>query len=321
MKIKRVTGLAIVAALALATAACSGAGGKAATNDSGVTTLRLNYPPSLSIAALHIAEDQGLFEKENLKIETKQNLTAGAAAEAVMGGQVDLAWNNVAGAATAYASGIPLRLVGITDYQTPDNMQVLVPKDSTISDLAGLQGHSVAVLAPNTTCVLAIKAAMEAQGLDSGTVTFEVVAPGDHPTVLSAGKVDATCTIDPIRAQMIDELGAKPIFDVTDSSLGAFPVGGFITSKTFADNNAQALESFVKVLAEASQMANDDPDLAREVLEKHGELDSKLADKVTLTKYATDPQDVEAVKALAEHMLTYGAVTSQVDVDGFFGKH
>ncbi|MBO9521410.1 MAG: ABC transporter substrate-binding protein [Nocardioidaceae bacterium] len=319
MKIKHIVALAILTVTALAVTACGGSGGKAGKNSEGLTTLRLNYPPSISIAALHIAEDNGLFAKEGLKIETKQNLTSGAAAEAVMGGQVDLAWNNVAGAATAYGAHIPLRLVAITDYQVPGNMQVLVGKDSKITDVAGLRGHSVAVLAPNTTCVLAIKSALAAKGLKSDTVTFQVVPPGDHPTVLSSGKVDAVCTIEPIRAQMIAELGAKPVFDVADSSLGQFPVGGFITSASFADKNAKALDGFVKALAEASKMALDDPSLALKVLEKHGELKPEYADKITLTRYATNLKDVAAVQSLADHLLEFGAVQAPVDVDGFFG--
>jgi len=264
-------------------------------------------------------EDKGLFRRAGLKIESKQNLTAGAAAEAVMGGQVDLAWNNLVGAMTAYGSGIPVRLVGITDYEVPGNMQVLVPKDSAIKDVADLRGRSVAVLSPGTTCTLAIKAALDARGLQPDSVRFEVVAPGDHPTVLSSAKVDSTCTADPIRGEMIAELGARPVFDTATSPIGGFAIGGFITSAPFAQANAGALKAFNTALGEAAMLANHDPALAREALANHGEIDRSMARTVTVTRYATDPRDQASAKSLADAMVRFGSVRKPIDVPGFFG--
>ena len=252
------------------------------------STIRITNPANISNVPLHIALDGGYFAEEGLDVQADIDLGAGSTVEAVIGNQVDMAWVNLGGALQPYSEGIDLRLVQISDHGKPGGMEVLVKQDSPAQTLTDLIGKTLAVLSPSTTCVWLVKKALLDAGQPVDAITMTEVSPPDHPVVLESGNVDATCTTDPTRTMMTSEFGARPIFDAaTDGvpELRSYPVGGYVVSGDFAEQNPKALAAFQRALTKAAAYANSHPDEVRAKLSTFTTADPEIADQVVINEY------------------------------------
>lgn len=312
---RMIASIGVVASLVLA--ACGPTAKPAAD---GTLTLTISNPANVSNVPLHIAMDKGFFAAEGLTIKADVDLGSGSTVEAVVGGQVDMAWTNVVSALTVYGKGLGLKMVAVTDVAVEGSQQVLVAKDSPARGLADLAGKKVAVLSPNTICVLSIRTALRAQALAQDSIAFAPVAPPEHANVLSSGEVAATCTSDPFRTLMIEKLGARPILDSSVNELAAYPVGGYVVSTKFAGEHGDALTRFQRALRKATEFANANPAAVREALPKFANVDAEVANRVVINRFveAADTATVRTkVQAIADAMQTYQMVGKPVDVAGF----
>lgn len=313
------------AAAAIAMTSCSSDASNASSNPNGLenSTIRITNPANISNVPLHIALDEGYFEAEGLDVQADIDLGAGSTIEAVIGGQVDMAWVNLGGALQPYSEGIDLRLVQISDHGTPGGMQVLVKRDSPAQDLTDLVGKKLAVLSPSTTCVWLVKKALLNAGESGDAITMTEVSPPDHPVVLESGNVEATCTTDPTKTMMKEEFGARPIFDTAADSvaeLQSYPVGGYVVSGDFADQNPKALAAFKRALTKAAAYANANPDDVRAKLSTFTTADPEVADKVVINEYVAsdDMATLTAeIQQVAETMVETGILTDVPDIDRF----
>ena len=325
-RIRVAASFAPAAVAGLLLAGCAGASGAPAPGgESGdeVTKISITNPSNLSNVPLYVAISEGYFADENLEIEAGVDLGAGSTVEAVIGGQVDMAWVNTGGALAPFGEGIDLKLVALTDMGTPGNMQVVVKGDSPIRSLADLEGQTLAVLSPSTTCVWLVKSALAEQGLDPESVTMTVVSPPEHALVLDAGQVDATCTTDPTKTAMIEELGVRAVFDPAAEGVESqrdYPVGGYVVSGDYAAEHADALKGFQRALAKAAKWAADNPDELRLELSELANVDQEVVDAVTLPIYVTQT-GVEGIdddiQMVIDAMYETGITSSRIDPEGF----
>ncbi|TCO62763.1 ABC transporter substrate-binding protein [Actinocrispum wychmicini] len=305
---------AIGAVLLALTTAC----GTAAPANDGMT-ITVSNPANVSNVPLHIAMDEGYFAAEGLTVKADVDLGSGSTIEAVVGGQVDMAWANVVNVIDVHGKGLGVRLVAVTDTAVEGAQQVLVPKTSTAKDITDLAGKKVAVLSPTTVCVLGIRAALKAKGLPVNAITAVPVAPPEHANVLAGGEVAGTCTSDPFRTQMIDKLGARPVFDPSFGELANYLVGGYVVADKFAKQHPAALAAFQRALLKATERANARPDIVRTALPKFTTINQDIANRAVINKYV-EAKDAALIKTqlqrTADAMLTYGMVAKPVDTSG-----
>ncbi|MFI6577916.1 ABC transporter substrate-binding protein [Nocardiopsis sp. NPDC050513] len=303
----------------LLTTACAGGSDAPASGDED-TTITISNPANVSNVALHVAIAQGFFEEEGLTVEADIDLGAGSTVEAVAGGQVDMAWTNVVGGLTAYNEGIDIRLVAVTDVAVAGSQQVLVPEDSDAESVADLRGETVAVLSPATICILNLRSALAAEGLPVDAIEVTPVSPPEHPNVLEAGEVAATCTSDPFRTLMINELGARSVYDTSSGELEGYAVGGYVVSEEFAQENAGALAAFRRALMRGTAYANSNPEEVRTELPEFTTVDAEIADEVIINIFmeAADVAAIEPeVQRIADAMLEYGMVDEPIDIGDY----
>lgn len=321
--LRRAVAVCCTAAATVALTACGSDAAPTGDNPNGLETssIRITNPANISNVPLHIALDNGYFAEEGLDVQADIDLGAGSTVEAVIGGQVDMAWVNLGGALQPYSEGIDLRLVQISDHGVPGGMEVLVKSDSPDQELADLVGGTMAVLSPSTTCVWLVKKALLDAGLPVDGITMTEVSPPDHPVVLESGNVDATCTTDPTRTIMTTELGARPIFDAADvPEVGAYPVGGYVVSGDFAEQNPLALAAFKRALIKAAAYANANPDEVRSKLSTFTTADPEVAELVVINNYVETGDMgtlMSEVQNVAEVMVETGVLTEVPDINGF----
>lgn len=316
-RIRSLAGLGLACAMAFAT----GCGGSDTVprNADGTVRISISNPANVSNVPLHIALERGYFAEEGLDVRANIDLGSGSTVEAVVGGQVDMAWTNVVSALNVYSKGLGIRLVAATDTGVAGAQQVLVPRNSSVRTLQDLVGKKIAVLSPHTICVLSVRAALQSMGLAQDSVGFTPVAPPEHANVLTAGEVAGTCTSDPFRTLMVEELGARSVLDAAAGALEGHLVGGYVVSERFAAANPQALAGFQRALVKATKAANSDEAAVRAALPRFTTIDADIAGRVTINDYVeTDLAGTRpSVQRMADLMHTYGLLEDQLDVSGF----
>ena len=321
---RRWSAAAALSAAALLMTSCASPS-SAETENGGDAALKITIsnPANMSNVPLYLAIEKGYFEAEGLEVEPGIDLGAGSTVEAVIGGAVDMAWVNLGGALAPFSEGFDLQLVAVTDRGTPGNMQVLVKPDSPAQSLEDLQGKTLAVLSPSTTCVWLVKSKMVELGLDPDSIETTVVSPPEHPIVLDSGQVDATCTTDPTNTAMKTELGARPIFDgATEGVLSQrdYPVGGYVVSKEFAEAHADALVGFQRALAKAAAFANANHQEVRAALPTFTTVDPALTEDVTIPNYVEDNAAAdfrEEAQMVVDAMVATRLIETAISLDGF----
>lgn len=299
------------------------ANGEVSTAQSEAVTITITNPLNLNTLPLYIGIEEGFFEEEGLTIEAGQTIGSGSTIEAVIGGQVDMAWTSVSGALLPFAQGIPLRLVAVSEIGTPGVLELLVKGDSLYQELADLQGKNVAVLSPATGCMWQIKSALEAEGLDPESITLDIIAPREHPVVLDSGQVAAACTTDPLKTVMIEQFGARAIWDgEVDgvSELQGLPSGGYFVSADYASNNPDAVAAFQRAIAKAAAWANEHEAEVRAMLPDLLEVDAALIDKVFIPRFSEETGAAEytgQIETIADALYRTKLTDSLIGIEGF----
>jgi NitT/TauT family transport system substrate-binding protein len=304
-------------AICLASVAMLTACSNSTSSSSESMSIRISNPANISNVPLYLGISKGFFKAEGLSVTADVDLGAGSTVEAVIGGQVDMAWSNISGVVQPYSQGIGLRLVAVSDRAAPHSLEVLVKNSSPARTLRDLVGKKVAILAPTTTCAWVMGEELIREGLKPNAINTTVVAPADHPTVLDAGQVDASCTTDPSKTAMQQQLGARSVFD---AGAGGQLVGGYVVSSAYASQHPKTIAAFQRAFAKSAQYANDHPDEVSAQLTSYAHVDRSIADKVAVNKYVSDVGVASVrgdVQNVADAMRRTGLLSSDVDVTGF----
>src|SRR3954467_10390654 len=125
---------AAATALALVLVACGGSGGPDSAGGDGKQKIRVAALPLTDAAALYLARDRGLFEKEGLDVTIQPVQQSIQALPALAKGQVGgIASANYVTFLQADEKGtLDVRILAEGVRVTPHMMDVLVPKDSAV---------------------------------------------------------------------------------------------------------------------------------------------------------------------------------------------
>jgi sulfonate transport system substrate-binding protein len=192
--------------------ACGGAGGP---------TLNVGDQKAGSEALLKAA---GQLSGIKYKITWAQFTSGPPLLEAVNAGAVDIGAVGNTPPIFAAAAGSKISVVAATE--TPVTGQaILVPKNSTLTTLAGLRGKRIAV-AKGSSAHYHLLAALRKAGLTFHDIKVSYLQPADALAAFTGGRIDAWAIWDPYTAQA-QALGARLLTDGTGLVNGyGFEVAG-----------------------------------------------------------------------------------------------
>lgn len=144
--------VAMIAALALAVAACGGddeeSGGAAGGQTSGGTKdveLLLSFPKAIAWLPLLIAEDQGYFEDEGLNVTLQETEGSGFVTQQMIAGNSDYGWAGAPSDVIAYGKAPDLRVIACNHEK--NIFSINVPGGSDIADVEQLRGKKLGITA------------------------------------------------------------------------------------------------------------------------------------------------------------------------------
>jgi NitT/TauT family transport system substrate-binding protein len=316
--------LAPIAALAMVTtmAAC---GGDSSDGDGGggggggdeVRDIRVGVIPIVDVAPIYLGVDQGFFEERGLNVELVPGSGGAAAVPGVVSGDYDLAFGNVTSLLLASSEGLPLRIVAngvaTTGDAEGDFSQVMVPADSPIQDVAGLQGQTVAVNNLKNIGEVTIRKAIEDAGGDPSDVQFVELPFPDMPAALEAGDIDAAWVVEPF-VTVTRGQGARSVLAPFAEPIPDLTVATYFTTEQVLQEDPELVDAFQEAMTESLAYANENPDEVRRIILTYTQVPEAAAAEIALPSF---PEEInwDSVETVAELMAQFGITEEPADVE------
>lgn len=316
--------LGIFATITLLTAtACGGSGtdsGQTADGASadGLTPFKVGLVPVSAVAPIFLGEAEGIFEEHGLDLDIQVGIGGPSAVAAVESGNVDVAIADPAAMIHTSSQGLPYLAVAAAGSVGPDGVggsQVVVKAGSDITTPADLNGTTVGVFVLQGANEFNVRAAIDAEGGDSSSVSFVNLEFAAMLAALERGDVDAAGIAEPLLSQAVESGKVEVVLDYYPI---VFPNGSNITL-WFTGNkqhgsNADALNRFRDALAEASEFADANPDAVRAILPDFSGIPAAEAETVPLQTYSA-PLTEDVFARTVEMMQTYGNLDAGYTLD------
>lgn len=244
------------------------AGGQAASSGAreklvvGYVALNATQLPSW------VAKETGIFDRNGLDVELQYIQSGSSPTAALLSGQIQVL--------VAAEQAIQATLNGgeLTYVAAPTSTIFFsLYAQPSIADAASLKGKKIGITAVGSATHTAGKMAVRSLGLDPARdVTF--VNIGSAPNILAAmqnGAIDAGVLSSPTNIQA-NKFGMKLLVDVAKLQ-DPFPSGWAAVSKKFAGDHQDAVQKYVRSIAEAVAFETKNPDQTKQILAKYTKID------------------------------------------------
>jgi sulfonate transport system substrate-binding protein len=311
---RRLTLPALLAALALVLAGCSGGAADDGPTDLSQVTLRVGDQAGIQQA---LVEASGALEGTPYKVEWAQFPAAAPLLEALRSEAVDVGIAGDAPTLTALSSTDRIKIVTATRSPSQGGLALLVPKDSPVRSVADLRGKTVSPTTQGSIGHYLLLRALEEAGVPADQVDISFLQPVDAAAAMNSGAIDAWSTWDPYTAVAQQESGARVLRDAK----------GLGTGLTFLDANTEALEDsgtraaltdFTQRYARALQWARENPQENAAIYAKLTDRPAAVADLMAQRALrSTEPltPDLTAeLQGVADRYSDYGVLRNRVDV-------
>lgn len=256
--------LVLLLLVALLTAACGGGddgGTSSAPSEGGtgaataeVKTLRVASLPIADLGAYFYAIQNGIFDRNQLKVENTSVASGQAGIAAMTGGELDLVYTNNVSVMLSADKGLPITIVSGGNDNTPEgerDMAVMVAP-SSIADPKQLAGKTIATNALNNVTWLYQRAWLREQGVDPDSVKMVEIPYPEQPAAILEGRIQGALIPEPFASNALSQ-GAKSLGFPFRIGGGRTYLGSFVATPKFAEDNADAMQRFRQSLDEANE--------------------------------------------------------------------
>ncbi len=321
------------AALILSVAACSGGDGSGSSEDGELKVL-LSYKKSIYWLPLLVAEDQGYFTAEGLKVTFQETNGSGFVTQQLIAGNADAGWAGAPDASVAFTKDDGLR--GLMCNPPQNIFRIVVPEDSDIQEVADLKGKTLGIPEAGGGEEPIINASLKDAGLDRNS-DLKVLPIGDAgPASLNAilnGTVDAFSGSYPDVSTLTAD-GRLKTRDITPEQYNAIPGDCLVVNEEALaeDASRKNLVGLARAWAKGAVFAAANPVAAQKIAcsivpqecEDPAFAETYVADTIALSGASdtTSPFgaiDISAWQTTFDVLKDSGAISGDADVETFAG--
>jgi NitT/TauT family transport system substrate-binding protein len=310
-----------IAALLAALVVVAGCGGDddsaPSGGEKGVTKLNVGVLPIGNAAPLYLGMKKGFFREEQLELSPQMAQSGNELITTLLSGHSQVAFLGYVPVIVARAKNLPVKVVANADNgaDTPEKewQVILSRKGSPIREPADLAGKTVAVNALRGVAEVAIKASLEKEGVDPGSVKLLEVPFPEMPAALQARRVDAIWAPEPFLTQALGD-GAQEVLAPYPTLGKSFPNGTYATTDKYLDENGEVIERFARAMNRSSRYATDHPDEARAIIPTFTKIPPAVAQKIRLPLWPTEI-DRAQLEQLIGYTQKYGIIEDTFPVD------
>jgi NitT/TauT family transport system substrate-binding protein len=279
------------------------------TADVGGGPLRIAVGIDPAYAPFFVADQEGMFSAAGLDVKLVQFGRGGEAVDALATGQVQVAGSSDTTTISQLRQNPSLR--AMYSYEVSGSYVKVVLRNG-VDSAAGIKKMGiVAGLSQISTDKY-----LEAHGVPAGTVQMITATPADMPALLARGDIDGYVLWEPWPATALSQ-GTGHVVAVT-GDYNWFYHHWAITTAPWLQANEAAARSIAKVLAQASQRVEADPQLAAAATKKA----VNVAEDQTITAVKEidfgianlTKKDVEAAQSVVDFYKKIGVLSEQPDL-------
>jgi NitT/TauT family transport system substrate-binding protein len=308
----------LVSLTVIAACGSSGTGSHSGSSSSGgleKTHLTVGALAVADDAPLYLAIKDGFFKQAGLTVTAVPVAQSTEAIPDMLRGSVDvIAGANYVSFFQAEAKGVvSFKVLADATHCTAGTFEVMALPGSGITTPASLAGKTVATNLTGNVQTLTLGAVLKADGTNPSSVHYVVVPFPDMVAALKAHRVDAISTIEPYITASQQQLGAVPVVSQCTGPAASFPMSGYFSTASWAQQNPNTAKAFIRALDKAQALADSDPSAVRAILPTYTQITSKTADALKLNTYpaALSAAPLQQVSSL---MLSGGLLSKPLSV-------
>ena len=241
------------------------------------STIVIDAVPTADAAGLYIAQDEGLFAKQGLKVKIAPinggeygmgDLQTGKA-ELIEGNYVSFVLAQVAGKFAAPDPNNPtgpsqpvkpidMRIIADSSQMQPGNQGLYVMPGTRFKTVANI-AHDHATVGVNTLHNIGsvlLGSLLTANGFNPGSVTQTPEPLPFMPMLLSQHKIETAWLPEPFGTEAQEKYGAVEIADFDQGSLQNFPIGTIVGSAQWVKSNPDTIAAFLRAYDQGQQIAD-----------------------------------------------------------------
>ena len=307
----------VIAAMTLVLAACTSAPSSASFASAGPSPeehdITVAALPSVDLAGLYVAQDEGLFAKQGLHVTITKIASSKAVISAQLKGEVDISAGSYVGYIAAQAAGARFRILAEASTLRPDTRTLVVTAKSGITSIAGLAGKKIGVNGTNSIGTLLISALLQENGISPKNVDFITDQAGfpAMPGQLQQGAWQAAFLAEPYVTMAEETYGDQELADLDQGATLNFPIDGYVATQAWAQQHPKTVAAFVRAIEAGQSLADTDPTIVRAAMAKYDQLPSMVTSLMALPDFPLGPVDEKRIQRTAEAMLQFGMLSSQ----------
>jgi NitT/TauT family transport system substrate-binding protein len=280
---------------------------------SSLPTLRIGAAANDDFAQAYYAADMGFFEKAGLNVEVQTFSSGAAAAEAVIGGSLDLAITTPLLLANGYLRGLPFAIVAAGPLATTKSPSTLlcVAANGPIRSAQDLIGQTVGLNVLNTVLALSLDAYLEANKVTISAVkTVEIAFPAEPPAI-ERGTIAAAILPEPFLASAMQKGSIRSIANPYNYIAPRFLLGAWFTSRQFVQRSPELVHRFADVIYQTARWANTHAEQSAMILAKYTKIPTDVLHSMVRATFA-DHMDPTDMQALLDAAVRYGALSKHL---------
>jgi NitT/TauT family transport system substrate-binding protein len=307
--------LAVIPVAALASCSSGGSGTVATGAPPEQRTIVVDAVPTADEAGLYIAYDNGYFAQQGLNVVIKSINGGELGMPLLQDGQAQIVAGNYVSFILAQLAGnyqgkpIDMRIIANGSLMQPGNQALYVMPDSRFKTVRDLQkyGATVGLNTPDNIGQVLLGSLFQENGLSLKRIhqvynAFPLLLP-----MLAKGQIDAAWLPEPFGTIAEQQLGAVQLADFDQGSLQNFPIGCYIATKQWVQNNPNTVAAFLRAFQEGQQVADTDRAAVEAALEKHAGATAVIASTMTLDTYPLT-MDVPTMQRVSDAMYEFGLI-------------
>jgi NitT/TauT family transport system substrate-binding protein len=247
-------------------------------------TVKIAVLPILDALPMYVAQQEGLFEKNGIKVEFIPAASAAERDQIFASGQVDGMINDSVSTLFYNQDQPQIQIVRMARTATSDfpQYQVLASPKSGFTSVQDLKNVEIGI-SQGTVIEYITERLLEAEGLKPEEIkTIAVPKIADRMTLLESGELKAATLPDPL-SSLARQSGATLIVDDTKHPEYGYSVYSF--RKKLIDENPEAVRGFLAAIEAATQVINAEPTKWDNLLTEQKLVPAPLVGKYQLPVY------------------------------------
>ncbi len=234
-----------------------------------ITTLRIGYQPSTHQISEMVAYEKGWWAEDLkpfgiTKIEEIQFPTGVPEMQAMVAGELDVAYVGTAPPISAIAAGLPAKIVAAVNINGSD---LVLRPDLDYSGPASLTGLSIGTFQPGSIQDTVLKNWLIENGLNVTDVDIKGMDPGPAMSALFAGELDGVFLPHP--SPSIVELKGKGVKAVSSGQMWpGHACCSLVASDKLINEHPELVEQIIKTHINATEYINAHPEEAAQIYAK-----------------------------------------------------